>query len=98
MDLNTIIIIIYVILAILTVYTYSKMQNILVKNNKGSWWYCYWKLQFSYRFFTKFIDESDLDTKQKKKYLLLYRIGLYAKRSLLFFIFLLWLYLFLNCK
>ena len=82
--INIIIIVVWIFLAISTMITYSKMQNILVKNNKGSWWYCWWKLQFSYRPFKQFVNESNLNSEQKEKYLLLYKRGLYAKRGFFF--------------
>jgi len=86
--IGVIVLVVYILFAIIVLYTYYQMLNILVKNNRGSWWYFYWKLQFTYRPFKKFITESDLDSDQKEKYLLLYKRGIYAKRGLFLFMFL----------
>ena len=92
---SIIIIVVWLFHGILIYLTYSKMINILVKNNMGDWWYCWWKLQFSYRFFKKFIIESNLDSSHKEKHLLLYRRGIYARRGLFLYFFLLITYIFL---
>ena len=84
-----IIIVVWIILLILGGYTFSKMLNILVKNKKGSCFYCYWKLWLSFSFFKEFINESNFDSKRNEEYLLLYKRGLWIKRCVIsFFLFL----------
>jgi len=68
-----------VIVGVLLNLPFIKMLNILVENNKGSWWFCYRKLWFSLDFFKRFINEVDFDSKQRKRYFLLYRTGLFIK-------------------
>ena len=73
-----IIIIVWFFLGLLVVLTYAKMVDILVENKKGSWWYFYWEFLFTYRHFKKFIKKGDLTSGQKKEYLFLYKIGVFA--------------------
>ena len=88
MIFNIIILVIWIIFGILLSSFFLKMINILVENKRGSWWYFYWKLQFSFRPFKKFINESNLNSKQKEEYLSLYKRGVYAKRGVFLFMFL----------
>ena len=84
-----IIFVVWIIIMIVNGAILSKMLNILVENKKGSYFYCRWKLNFSFRIFKEFIEEGDFDSKQKEEYLLLYKRGLYAKRIVFIYLFLL---------
>ena len=75
----TIIFVLWFIIIILNSLIHNKIINILIKNNKGNLWYCWWKIWLSYRFFKKFIDEGNFDPKQKQRYILLYQGGFYIR-------------------